>query len=130
MVLFDARGARLLTEPLEVKEGEVISVAFGPEGRIAAGYDGDGGGGVVLFDSRGERLRAAPLEVKEGEVTSVAFGPEGRIAAGYGRVVGGVVLFDADLASWRSKYPPAKPGALRHEPLKAAAGDANAAPIG
>ena len=28
------------------------------------------------------------------------------------------------------KYPPAKPGALRHEPLKAAAGDANAAPIG
>ena len=31
---------------------------------------------------------------------------------------------------WSAKYPPAKPGALRHEPLKAAAGDANAAPIG
>ena len=26
------------------------------------------------------------------------------------------------------KYPPAKPGALKHEPLKAATGDADAAP--
>ena len=65
-----------------------------------------GGGGVVLFDARGERLRPAPLEVKEGDVTSVAFGPEGQIAAGYGGGgggVGGVVLFDADPASWRRK---------------------------
>src|SRR5208337_2910529 len=104
VVLFDARGERLRSTPLEVKEGEVNSVAFGPEGKIAAGYRGSGVGGVVLFDARGERLRPAPLEVKEGEVTSVAFGPEGKIAAGYsvvvvvvsGRVVGGgVVLFDA-----------------------------------
>ena len=84
--------------PLEVKEGGVTSVAFGPEGRLAAGYKRDeGGGGVVLFDARGERSRPAPLEVKEGGVTSVAFGPEGRLAAGYDREgnVGGVVLFDA-----------------------------------
>jgi hypothetical protein len=33
----------------------------------------------------------------------VAFGPEGKIAAGYGGPVGGVVLFDADLGSWRRK---------------------------
>ena len=72
------------------------SVAFGPEGKIAAGYGFDGGGGVVLFDARGERLRPTPLEVKEGHVTSVAFGPEGKIAAGYeGGGGGGVVLFDA-----------------------------------
>ena len=36
-------------------------------------------------------------------------------------------------SEWNSlpsgKYPPAKPGALAYEPLKAAAGDANAAPI-
>ena len=102
VVLFDARGERLRPAPLEVKEGEVTSVAFGPEGRIAAGYSGDDciggdGGGVVLFDARGERLRPAPLEVKEGGVTSVAFGPEGQIAAGYtrGGGGGGVVLFDA-----------------------------------
>ena len=58
----------------------------------------------LLFNARGERLRPAPLEVKEGDVTSVAFGPEGRIAAGYGvGVGGGVVLFDADPASWRRK---------------------------
>ena len=85
---------------LHVPEGDVTSVAFGPEGQIAAGYGvrgGGVGGGVVLFDARGERLRPAPLEVKEGEVTSVAFGPEGQIAAGYGVCGrgGGVVLFDA-----------------------------------
>ena len=111
VVLFDARGERLRPAPLEVKEGySVSSVAFGPEGKIAAGYRGvvGIGGGVVLFDARGERLRPAPLEVKEGYVSSVAFGPEGKIAAGYGSVVvagggGGVVLFDADPASWRRK---------------------------
>ncbi len=98
VVLFDARGERLRPTPLEVKEGQVRSVAFGPEGQIAAGYGVFGG--VVLFDARGERLRPAPLEVKEGEVSSVAFGPEGQIAAGYR---GGVVLFDADPASWLRK---------------------------
>src|SRR5208337_1693444 len=106
VVLFDARGERLRSTPLEVEEGEVNSVAFGPEGKIAAGYRGSGVGGVVLFDARGERLRPAPLEVKEGEVTSVAFGPEGKIAAGYRSdfaLAGGVVLFDADPASWLLK---------------------------
>ena len=50
--------------------GHVTSVAFGPEGKIAAGYGvGVGGSGVVLFDARGERLRPAPLVVKEGYVT-------------------------------------------------------------
>ena len=82
-------------------------MAFGPEGKIAAGYSVGGVGGVVLFDARGERLRPAPLEVKEGNVKSVAFGPEGKIAAGYrnDRVGdgGGVVLFDADPASWLRK---------------------------
>jgi WD40 repeat protein len=83
---------------LRVAEGEVTGVAFGPDGRIAAGYFVDSGGGVVVFDARGERVRPAPLEVKEGQVTSVAFGPEGRIAAGYfglGAPGGGVVVFDA-----------------------------------
>jgi len=101
-VLFDARGERLGPAPLEVKEGAVRSVAFGPEGKIAAGY-ARGGGGVVLFDARGERLRPAPLEVKEGSVWSVAFGPEGKIAAGYLGGGSGVVLFDTDPASWLRK---------------------------
>ena len=43
VVLFDARGERLRPAPLEVKEGDVTSVAFGPEGQIAAGYGGGGG---------------------------------------------------------------------------------------
>ena len=102
VVLFDARGERLRPAPLEVKEGGVTSVAFGPEGQIAAGYGVRGvgvgvGGGVVLFDARGERLRPAPLEVKEGDVTSVAFGPEGQIAAGYGAA--------SAAAAWCSSTP-------------------------
>jgi hypothetical protein len=37
---------------LHVPEGGVTSVAFGPDGRLAAGYDGGyhRGGGVVVFD--------------------------------------------------------------------------------
>ncbi len=50
VVLFDAQGERLRPTPLEVKEGAVSSVAFGPEGTLAAGYGGSRGGGVVLFD--------------------------------------------------------------------------------
>jgi len=97
VVLFDARGERLRPAPLEVKEGDVRSVAFGPGGQLAAGYSVVNGGGVVLFDARGERLRPVPLKVEEGLVSSVAFGPEGQLAAGYGVGVdrGGVVLFDA-----------------------------------
>ena len=48
-------GERLPHAPLKVKEGSVTSVAFGPEGQIAAGYDGKRDG-VVLFDARGERV--------------------------------------------------------------------------
>jgi len=108
VVVFDARGERLRPAPLEVKEGYVRSVAFGPEGQLAAGYDGVifiSVGGVVVFDARGERLLPAPLEVKKGgDVRSVAFGPEGRIAAGFGvGGVGDVVLFDTDPASWLRK---------------------------
>jgi hypothetical protein len=98
VVLFDARGERLRPAPLAVKEGFVEGVAFGPEGKIAAGYGSGvpGTSGVVLFDALGERLRPAPLAVKEGWVHGVAFGPEGKIAACFGNIgVGGVVLFDA-----------------------------------
>ena len=100
MVLFDAKGQRLRAAPLEVKEGGVTCVAFGPGGALAAGY-WRRGGGVVLFDAKGQRLRAVPLEVKEGDVTSMAFGPGGTLAAGYereggGSGGGGVVLLGAD----------------------------------
>jgi RNA polymerase sigma factor (sigma-70 family) len=88
---------------LPVAEGGVRAVAFGPEGRIAAGYafSDVGGrpdrGGVVIFDARGERLRPVPLAVGEGVVEGVAFGPEGRIAVGYYDPMqpAGVVVFDA-----------------------------------
>jgi hypothetical protein len=90
---------------VQVPEGGVTSVAFGPEGRLAAGYRRDGGGGgVVVFDARGERMRPAPLVVEEGGVGSVAFGADGRLAAGYRRRKGGgVVLFDVDPDRWRRK---------------------------
>jgi len=107
--LFGARGERLRPAPMEVKEGDVSSVAFGPDGHVAAGYQvGRGGGGVVLFDASGERLRPVPLGIREGSVRSVAFGPDGLLAAGYAGLdglspIGGVVLFDADPASWLRK---------------------------
>ena len=81
---------RLADDPLPVKEGDVSSVAFSPDGKtLAAGYGGGGGGGgVVLWDVAGrERLADEPLPVKEGDVTSVAFSPDGKtLAAGYGGV--------------------------------------------
>ena len=91
---------RLVDEPLAVKEGDVASVAFSPDGKtIAAGYRGIGvNGGVVLWDvAARKRLVDEPLPVKEGHVASVAFSPDGKtIAAGYrGRGgSGGVVLWD------------------------------------
>ena len=52
MVLWDvAARNRLVDEPLPVKEGDVRSVAFSPDGKtIAAGYGDGRGGGVVLWD--------------------------------------------------------------------------------
>jgi hypothetical protein len=110
VVLFDDRGVRLQPEALRV-EGLVTSVTFGPEGQIAAGLkrlSGGVAGGVALFDDSGKRLRPEPLKVNEGEVTSVVFGPRDQVAAGFGTAAsgvatGGVVLFDADPASWRRK---------------------------
>src|SRR5262249_20090022 len=108
VVLFDARGERARPGALGGKEGEVTSVAFGPGGTLAAGHGvgdaGGGAGGVVLFAAGGERARPGALGAEEGYVTSVAFGPGGGVAAGYGGGVGGgVVLFDADPASWLRK---------------------------
>ena len=69
-----------------MKEGDVTSVAFSPDGKtIAAGYRGRCVGGVVLWDvAARKRLVGEPLAVKEGDVESVAFSPDGKtIAAGY-----------------------------------------------
>ena len=104
MLHFGAVGERLRETPLKVEhDGDVTSVAFGPDGKIAVGYHADVGGvrvgGVVLFNAKGVRLRLEPLEVNEGDVMSVVFGPDGKIAAGYNLGVkdadAGVVLFDA-----------------------------------
>jgi WD40 repeat protein len=98
VVLWEVAGRRRLSQdPLPVKEGEVSSVAFSPDGKTLAA----GCGGVVLWEVSGwRRLSEDPLRVKEGGVSSVAFRPpDGKtLAAGY---VGGVVLCDVDLKSWQ-----------------------------
>jgi TIR domain/AAA ATPase domain len=93
VVLFDSEGNRLTADPLVVEEGTVTSVAFGPNGQIAAGFfSADSKGGVVIFDATGRRV----LGVPDGGVLSVAFSTEGSVAAGFGgEDRGGVVLFDA-----------------------------------
>ena len=110
------RAKRLADDPLPVKEGDVRSVAFSPDGKtIAAGYGGRGVGGVVLWDvAARKRLADDPLPVKEGYVTGVAFSPDGKtIAAGYGvGVGGGVVLWDVAAQAPGGRHPPREGGLM------------------
>jgi len=48
VVLFDAKGERLCRTPMEVRQGGVLSVAFGSGGTLAAGCERSG---VELFDA-------------------------------------------------------------------------------
>ena len=97
VVLFDDSGRRLRPEPIEIAEGEVRNVAFGPGDMVAVGYsctnneDFDEVGGVVLLGAMGERLWAKPSKLPEGGVRSVAFGPGGTIVAAFDA---GLVLLD------------------------------------
>jgi WD40 repeat protein len=100
VVLWRAAGQKwLVDDRLDVKEGNVSSVAFSPEGEtVAASYGAPGGGGVVLWRAAGRKWQfEVRLDVKEGNVSSVAFSPDGKtIAAGYGgRDGNGVVLWVA-----------------------------------
>ena len=92
---------------IDVTEGPVSSVAFGPENRIAVGYNrGDGASGSVLLRyGSGEQLWE-PIQVPEGLVTSVAFGRDRTVAVAYGRDSeggGGVVLLQMKKTRIRSK---------------------------
>ncbi len=101
VVLWDTASRSRVSGPLEVKEGQVLSVAFNPvSGTIAGGFGVGLVGGVVLWDAASRARVSSPLEVKEGTVHDVAFSPDGRtLAAGFGGVSGvgdgGVVLWDA-----------------------------------
>ena len=117
VVLWDvAARKRLAEEPLAVKEGNVQSVAFSPDGKtIAAGYGDVVGlgcvGGVVLWDvAARKRLADEPLTVKEGDVVERGLQPRrqdhrGRIRRQ--RWQGGVVLWDvAGASGWRTSRSP------------------------
>src|SRR5204862_275018 len=109
LVLWDvAARKRLGDEPLPVKEGEVSSVAFSPDGKtIAAKFYASEVVGVVLWDlAARKRLSDEPLTVKKGGALSVAFSPDGKtIATGYKTPADlyGVVLLDVDLESWQRR---------------------------
>ncbi len=111
VLLWDVASRRRLTgQPLEVEEGQLMGVAFSPDGKaLAAAYGGnrDSIGGVVLWDAASrQRLTDQPLAVsdqsllvKQAWVVSVTFSPDGKyLAATYHSGewdIGGVVLWDA-----------------------------------
>ena len=93
---------RLPQDPLQVKEGDVASIAFSPDGRtlaagfgltLAVGFGFENSGGVVLWDvATRKRLGEDPLAPKLGEVSSVAFSPDGKALAA--KHSAGMVLWD------------------------------------
>ena len=113
---------RLADEPLAVKEGDVTSVAFSPDGKtLAAGYGGGRDGTAAAWccgtSAARKRLADDPLAVKEGDVNSVAFSPDGKtLAAGYGGRGdgGGVVLWDVGHARAPGGRPAPRERGRRH----------------
>src|SRR5262249_40252150 len=103
VVLFDAQGKRLRSEPLAI-DGLVSSMVFGPTRQFAVAYSqGSTGHGVAVFDDWGQRERFVPFHQR---ISDLAFGPGGFIVARYGSIAlkqTGVVVFDADIDSWREK---------------------------
>ena len=109
VALFDVVGRKWLPdEPLVLKEGGVLSVAFSPDGKtLAAGYwtgnIRDSRGWMLIWDIIGrKKLTDLPLPVPEArDVSSVVFSPDGNtLAAGYER---GVVIWDAIAQTWLTK---------------------------
>jgi WD40 repeat protein len=89
-----------------VKEGDVESIAFSPDGKVlAAGFKvfGNRGGGVALWDFATRQRREDLFPLKDGAAISIAFHASGRtLAAGYGaNGRGGVWVWDVDLVSWQ-----------------------------
>ena len=101
--------SRLAQNPLPVKEGFDLSVAFSPDAKIlAAGYTGRrgrraaAGGGVVLWDvAARRRLVLNPLPVKEGYVKSITFSPDGKFLAATYSLGSGVGVALCDVAARR-----------------------------
>ena len=123
VVLWDVAGrSGWRTEPLAVKEGDVTSVAFSPDGKtLAAGYGGvgGGGGGVVLWDVAGRKRLADGTARREGGrrhergLQPRRQDPRRRIRVGGGG--GGVVLWDVAGRKRLADGPARREGGRRHE---------------
>ncbi len=75
VVLWDAATlTRLGEEPLAMNEGNVVALAFSPDGKkLAAGHKVPGAGGVVLWDvATRKRLIEEPLAANQGRAWRVA----------------------------------------------------------
>ncbi len=79
VVLWDAATrSRLGEEPLAMNEGNVVALAFSPDGKkLAAGYKFPGAGGVVLWDvATRKRLIEEPLAANQGRASPASFGQQ------------------------------------------------------
>ncbi len=122
MVLWDvAARKRLADDPLAVKEGNVKSVAFSPDGKtIAAGYRGDTAAAAAWCCGtwpRASAWRTTPSPVKEGYVTERGLQPRRQDHRGRIRRRrhggGGVVLWDVAARKRLADDPLAREGGRR-----------------
>ena len=74
--LWDAETGEMLQPPLEGHEGEVLAVAFSPDGKHIVSGSSDNT--IRLWDAKTGEMLQPPLEGHKSWVQAVAFSPDGK----------------------------------------------------
>jgi WD40 repeat protein len=101
VILWDVKHQQAVGKPLSVPNQTVSSLAFSPDGRtlaIGSESEDEEGGKVTLWDVGQQEALGKPFI---GSGYNVAFAPDGQTLVAVGQR--GVILWDADMESWRKK---------------------------